>query len=101
MLSLHPAWFKRLLLRTTFKQVVNATAEVEFGQTLLLSALSEKVRDAALSKTPGLGDVPGMSVLFNERTALNRTESLLVLVTPMRPTTIATRDREQPPALSR
>jgi tetratricopeptide (TPR) repeat protein len=79
---------------TTFKQLVNATAEVEFGQTLLLSALSEKVRDATFSKTPGLGDVPGMSLLFNERTALNRTESLLVLVTPMRPTTIATRDRE-------
>lgn len=79
---------------TTFKQLVNATAEVEFGQTLLLSALSEKVRDATFSKTPGLGDVPGMSLLFNERKALNRTESLLILVTPMRPTTIATRDRE-------
>ena len=79
---------------TTFKQLVHATAEVEFGQTLLLSALSEKVRDATYSKTPGLGDVPGVSVLFNDRTALNRTESLLVLVTPLRSTTIATRDRE-------
>jgi type II secretory pathway component GspD/PulD (secretin) len=79
---------------TTFKQLVNATAEVEFGQTLLLSALSEKVRDATFSKTPGLGDVPGVSALFNDRTALNRTESLLVLVTPLRSTTIATRDRE-------
>jgi tetratricopeptide (TPR) repeat protein len=79
---------------TTFKQLVNATAEVEFGQTLLLSALSEKVRDATFSKTPGLGDIPGVSALFNDRTALNRTESLLVLVTPLRTTTIATRDRE-------
>jgi tetratricopeptide (TPR) repeat protein len=81
---------------TTFKQLVSATAEVEFGQTLLLSALSEKVRDATYSKTPGLGDVPGVSLLFNDRSALNRTESLLVLVTPMRPTTFASRDREPP-----
>jgi Flp pilus assembly protein TadD len=79
---------------TTFKQLVSATAEVEFGQTLLLSALSEKVRDATFSKTPGLGDIPGVSALFNDRTALNRTESLLVLVTPLHSTTIATRDRE-------
>jgi len=81
---------------TTFKQLVSATAEVEFGQTLLLSALSEKVRDATYSKTPGLGDVPGVSLLFNDRSALNRTESLLVLVTPTRPTTFASRDREPP-----
>jgi type II secretory pathway component GspD/PulD (secretin) len=79
---------------TTFKQLVSATAEVEFGQTLLLSALSEKVRDATYSKTPGLGDVPGVSLLFNDRTALNRTESLLVLVTPMRPTAFESRERE-------
>lgn len=81
---------------TTFKQLVSATAEVEFGQTLLLSALSEKVRDATYSKTPGLGDIPGVSLLFNDRSALNRTESLLVLVTPMRPTTFASRDQEPP-----
>lgn len=79
---------------TTFKQLVSATAEVEFGQTLLLSALSEKVRDSTYSKTPGLGDVPGVSLLFNDRSTLQRTESLLVLVTPMRPTTIETRERE-------
>ena len=82
---------------TTFKQLVQATAEVQFGQTLLLSALSERVRDATYSKTPGLGDIPGPSILFNDRTALNRTESLLIMVTPMRPTTFATADR-QPPA---
>lgn len=82
---------------TTFKQLVQATAEVEFGQTLLLSALSERVRDATYSKTPGLGDIPGPSVLFNDRKDMNRTETLLVLVTPVRPTTFATVDR-QPPA---
>lgn len=79
---------------TTFKQLVNATAEVEFGQTLLLSALSERVRDASFSKTPGVGDVPGLSLLFNSRKSMQRTESLLVLVTPMRPTSFASADRE-------
>jgi tetratricopeptide (TPR) repeat protein len=81
---------------TTFKQRVSATAEVEFGQTLLLSALSEQVRDDIESKTPGLGDIPVMSTLFNNRTTLSRTESLLILVTPMRPTSISTRDRDPP-----
>jgi tetratricopeptide (TPR) repeat protein len=79
---------------TTFKQLVQATAQVEFGQTLLLSALSERVQDASFSKTPGLGDIPGPSILFNDRTALNRTESLLILVTPLRPTALATPDRQ-------
>lgn len=79
---------------TTFKQLVQATAEVDFGQTLLLSALSERVRDATYSKTPGIGDIPGPSILFNDRKALTRTESLLILVTPMRPTTFATKDRQ-------
>jgi type II secretory pathway component GspD/PulD (secretin) len=79
---------------TTFKQLVQATAEVRFGQTLLLSALSERVRDATYSKTPGLGDIPGPSILFNDRSSLTRTESLLIMVTPMRPTTFATPDRQ-------
>lgn len=84
---------------TTFKQLVQATAEVEFGQTLLLSALSEKVRDATYSKTPGLGDIPGASVLFNDRNSLSRTESMLVMVTPVRPTTFASEERLPPAAV--
>jgi Flp pilus assembly protein TadD len=75
---------------TTFKQLVSATAEVELGQTLLLSALSESVQDANFSRVPGLGQIPGPNMLFNRRSTANRRESLLILLTPTRPSTIQT-----------
>ncbi|MCP5182036.1 MAG: hypothetical protein H6993_13445 [Pseudomonadales bacterium] len=71
----------------TFKQAVSATAELEFGQTLVLSALSEAVRDRVGSKVPVLGDVPILNLLLNRNDTLQREESLLILVTPQRPLT--------------
>jgi len=84
---------------TTFKQAVTATAEVEFGQTLLLSALSETVRDATFSKVPGLGDVPGISLFFRQHTDNRRQESLIILLTPSRPLTFATNVPARPAAV--
>jgi type II secretory pathway component GspD/PulD (secretin) len=75
---------------TTFKQVVSATAEVEFGQTLLLSALSESVQDANFSRVPVLGSIPGPNLLLSQTSKANRRESLLILLTPSRPATITT-----------
>lgn len=73
---------------TTFKQLVSATAEVELGQTLLLSALSESVQDANFSRVPIIGRIPGPNLLFNQRSNANRRESLLILLTPARPAMI-------------
>jgi hypothetical protein len=67
---------------TTFRQQVSATAEVRFGQTLLLSSLSESVRDDSHSRTPVLGDIPVIDNLFKRSAGIQREESLLVLVTP-------------------
>ncbi len=67
---------------TTFKQSVNAMVQVEFGRTLILSGLYEAVNIGGSSKTPGLGDVPGIDVAFNARTATKRQDAALVLVTP-------------------
>lgn len=72
---------------TTFKQEVAATADIAFGETLILSALSETVRDSTVSQVPILGDIPILSAITRERDTANREESLLVLVTPQRPTT--------------
>lgn len=74
---------------TTFRQKVAATAEIRFGQTLLLSGLSETVRDKTYSKTPGLGDVPLLGLAFNERNETTREDSVMVLVTPARPLALA------------
>jgi Tfp pilus assembly protein PilF len=79
---------------TTFKQVVAATAEVEFGKTLILSGLYEGVEVGSLSKTPGLGDIPGVDAFFNARTRTDRRDVALVLVTPRLPGPLETGTRE-------
>jgi Flp pilus assembly secretin CpaC len=81
---------------TTFKQLVSATAEVEFGQTLVLSALSESVQDSTVSKTPGLSQIPGLSTFFKKSTTANRQESLLILITPVLPTAVRVRENLRP-----
>jgi tetratricopeptide (TPR) repeat protein len=84
---------------TTFKQLVSATAQVQFGQTLLLSALSESVRDATYSKAPGLGDIPGPSLFFKQSVDSRRQESLIILLTPLHPTSIQTSAELRPAAV--
>ena len=79
---------------TTFKQTVNATAEVDFGRTLILSALYEGVSSRGSSKTPVLGDVPGVNTFFNSRTSKERRDVALVLVTPRLADSVETDTRE-------
>lgn len=82
--------FERSL--ATFRQTVSATADVEFGQTLVLSALSEEVSDRFSSKVPVAGDIPLVGLLAKRTSETTRQESLLILVTPKLPLTIATPD---------
>lgn len=70
---------------TTFRQKVVATAEIRFGETLLLSGLNETVDDMTYSKTPVLGDLPVVGNLFSERNKTQRRDAVIVLVTPSRP----------------
>ncbi len=63
-------------------QRVNATVEMETGQTLALGGLLETQEDATVNKVPVLGDLPCVGTLFR-RTTINRVETeLLILVTP-------------------
>ncbi|MBK9238329.1 MAG: hypothetical protein IPO19_21140 [Rhodoferax sp.] len=79
---------------TTFKQTVGATAEVEFGKTLILSGLYEAVNVGWTSKVPVLGDLPVGNVLFNERQKTQSRDAAIVLVTPRLAGTIDTDTRE-------
>ena len=79
---------------TTFKQTVGGTVEVEFGRTLILSSLHEGVNIGGNSKTPGLGDIPGVDLLFNERRNTQRRDAALILVTPRLPGFAETDTRE-------
>ncbi|GMV45948.1 MAG: hypothetical protein AMXMBFR66_13460 [Pseudomonadota bacterium] len=78
---------------TTFKQTVGATAEVEFGKTLILSGLYEAVNVGWTSKVPVLGDIPVANVLFNERSRSQSRDAAIVLVTPRLAGTIETDTR--------
>lgn len=70
---------------STFKQSVAATADVKFGETLILSGLTESVTDGVSSRTPVLGDIPLLDTLFSRSTKLKRSRSAIILVTPSQP----------------
>ncbi|MEP6906454.1 MAG: hypothetical protein ABI858_00510 [Pseudoxanthomonas sp.] len=76
----------------TFKQNVAATADVRFGETLVLSGLSESVNDGSESGVPVLGDVPGLNLVFNRKTDQRRQRSVIILVTPSAPLGLQTGD---------
>ena len=86
---------------TLFRQNVAATAEVSFGETLVLSGLSESVNDSANTKTPGLGDIPLAGLAFNERSKLERRDAALVLLTPSRVTRVASAPWLRPDAVEK
>ncbi|HSI45141.1 MAG TPA: tetratricopeptide repeat protein [Methylophilus sp.] len=73
----------------TFKQTVSATADIKFGETLILSGLSESVGDNTESRTPVVGDIPLIKTLFSNKTTLKRARSAIILVTPSLPSSIA------------
>jgi pilus assembly protein CpaC len=86
---------------TLFRQNVAATAEVGFGETLVLSGLSESVNDSANTKTPGLGDLPIAGMAFNERSKLERRDAALVLLTPSRVMRVASSPWLRPEAVQK
>lgn len=86
---------------STFRQSVSATAEVRFGETLVLSGLSESVRDATGSKVPGAGDVPVIGSLFNERSTTERRDAVLVFVTPSPPLSFSSKPWMRPEAVQK
>lgn len=69
---------------TTFRQRVAATAQIRFGETLILSGLSEQVDDNTFSKTPVLGDLPLVQNLFRQKNTTRRQDAALILITPSR-----------------
>ena len=64
-------------------QRLNATVELESGQTLALGGLLQTEEDAMVTKVPILGDLPGVGVLFRSVTHTLVETELLILVTPL------------------
>lgn len=70
----------------TTKTNVNANVVLKYGETLILSGLIERETSVINDGVPVLRDVPGLNLLFAERGNRDFRKSILILLTPRRPT---------------
>jgi type II secretory pathway component GspD/PulD (secretin) len=66
----------------TSKTTVNANVVMRFGETLILSGLSEKEAEVTRDGTPILQDVPGIQYLFSNQRTRDFQKSVMILLTP-------------------
>jgi len=66
--------------------MTNVTANVvmKFGETLILSGLSEKETESSRNAVPFLGDVPVIQYLFSKQAKRDFRKSVLIMLTPRR-----------------
>ncbi len=69
----------------TTKTTVNANVAMKFGETLILSGLSERDTGTTASGVPVLRDVPLVQYLFSRSTKRDFQKSVLIMITPRRP----------------
>ena len=78
----------------TSKTNVTANVAMNYGETLILSGLSEKETERKRDGVPGLQDAPLIQYLFSNRTTSDFQKSVLILLTP-RPTPYVYRTEKQ------
>ena len=61
---------------------INTSVLVDNGQTVVLGGIYEVNKSNTISKVPGLGDIPGIGVLFRNTSRKNTKAELLIFVTP-------------------
>jgi type IV pilus assembly protein PilQ len=61
---------------------LNTSVLVDNGQTVVLGGIYEVNKTDSISKVPGLGDIPGLGVLFRSTQRINDKDELLIFVTP-------------------
>lgn len=64
---------------------VSATVIINFGETLVLSGLSEKETERIRDGVPFLQDIPGLQYLFSKKDTRDYQRSVLILLTPRPP----------------
>lgn len=69
----------------TTRSSVTTNVLMRMDQTLVLSGLVEKTSLTGQSKTPLLGDVPGLQYLFKSADTEETQKSILIVLTPRRP----------------
>ena len=68
----------------TSKTTVNANVEMNFGETLVLSGLTEEESESSRDSVPFLGDIPGLQYFFSRQGTREFRRSVLILLTPRR-----------------
>ena len=61
---------------------LNTSVLVDDGQTVVLGGIYEITKSDTINKVPGLGDIPGLGVLFRSTQRINDKDELLIFVTP-------------------
>ncbi|MET0936403.1 MAG: type IV pilus secretin PilQ [Luteibacter sp.] len=61
---------------------INTSVLVDNGQTVVLGGIYEITKSNTTNKVPGLGDIPGLGVLFRRTSRDNNKAELLIFVTP-------------------
>ena len=70
----------------TSRNMTSVNVALKFDQTLIISGLSLKQDAANSNQVPVLGSIPGVQYLFGNAQTDNTRQSLIVLLTPRRPT---------------
>ena len=61
---------------------INTSVLVDNGQTVVLGGIYEINKSNTMTKVPGLGDIPGIGMLFRKTSRTNTKAELLIFVTP-------------------
>jgi general secretion pathway protein D len=65
---------------------VSATVTLGYDQTLILTGLTDREKSTSNDRTPFLGEVPGLQYLFRQKIVADNYRSVLIMLTPHRPT---------------
>ena len=69
---------------STSKTTLSANLTLRYGETMVLSGLSDQEKENLDDKVPGVGDIPGIQYLFRKQRKTSAKKTVLILLTPRR-----------------
>ena len=69
---------------TSHKTAITSNLTLRYGETMVLSGLSDQEKEIIDDKVPGVGDVPGIQYVFRNQVKTSSKKTVLILLTPRR-----------------